>query len=73
MRCAGDGAASTLEKAISMRAERAHPPVAASALLTAAMDRLQVASVAAVAGDLGVSERHLRRVLRAAIGVSPKT
>ena len=27
----------------------------------------------AVASDLGVSERHLRRVFREAVGVSPKT
>ena len=37
-----------------------------------AADRLTRASVNAVADDLGVSERHLRRVFRETVGVSPK-
>jgi transcriptional regulator GlxA family with amidase domain len=37
-----------------------------------AAQRLESASVAAVAADLGVSERHLRRVFRATVGMSPK-
>lgn len=37
-----------------------------------AAERLASATVSAVAADLGVSERHLRRVFREAIGVSPK-
>jgi AraC-like DNA-binding protein len=35
-------------------------------------DRLTSANVSAVAVDLGVSERHLRRVFRETVGVSPK-
>ncbi|MBL9103051.1 MAG: AraC family transcriptional regulator [Myxococcales bacterium] len=38
-----------------------------------AADRLSTASVNAVAVELGVSERHLRRVFREAVGMSPKT
>jgi AraC-like DNA-binding protein len=37
-----------------------------------AADRLASANVKAVAIDLGVSERHLRRLFREGIGVSPK-
>jgi AraC-like DNA-binding protein len=37
-----------------------------------AADRLASASVSAVAVDLGVSERHLRRVFLETVGVSPK-
>jgi AraC-like DNA-binding protein len=37
-----------------------------------AAEKLTSANVNAVAGDLGVSERHLRRVFRQAVGVSPK-
>jgi AraC-like DNA-binding protein len=41
-------------------------------LVLQAADRLTRATVT-VASDLGVSERHLRRVFREAVGVSPKT
>ena len=37
-----------------------------------AAERLATSTVSAVADDLGVSERHLRRVFREAVGVSPK-
>lgn len=42
-------------------------------LALAAADRLARANVNVVASDLGVSERHLRRVFRETVGVSPKT
>ncbi|MBL8740886.1 MAG: AraC family transcriptional regulator [Myxococcales bacterium] len=42
-------------------------------LVLAAADRLERGSVRAVAHDLGVSERHLRRVFRDVVGLSPKT
>lgn len=68
----GPAAAARLADAITIRAGKTRPATAAPALLAAALDRLQAASVAAVAGDLGISERHLRRLLRTAMGVSPK-
>jgi AraC-like DNA-binding protein len=43
-----------------------------SQLVLNAAGRLSGANVNAVAADLGVSERHLRRVFREAVGVSPK-
>ncbi|HKO47726.1 MAG TPA: helix-turn-helix transcriptional regulator [Polyangiaceae bacterium] len=68
-------AASILESAISARSafadgQRARPP-----FVLAAADRLGSgnASVNAIASDLGVSERHLRRVFREIVGLSPKT
>jgi transcriptional regulator GlxA family with amidase domain len=42
-------------------------------LVLDAAGRLASANVNTVASDLGVSERHLRRVFHEAIGVSPKT
>jgi AraC-like DNA-binding protein len=47
---------------------RVHPSLA-----LVAAEKLAGASVRAVALDLGVSERHLRRLFRDAVGVSPKT
>jgi AraC-like DNA-binding protein len=41
-------------------------------LVARAAERLATANVNEVADDLGVSERHLRRVFRDAIGLSPK-
>lgn len=41
-------------------------------LVLEAAERLASAGVNIVATDLGVSERHLRRVFREAVGVSPK-
>jgi AraC-like DNA-binding protein len=63
-------AASIVERALAERlvhARRAH-----SQLAHDAAERLSHANVKAVAVELGVSERHLRRVFRDAIGVSPK-
>jgi AraC-like DNA-binding protein len=66
-------AAAILERAIAERlgaGDGARPP---SALVLGAADRLTSGNVTAVADELGVSERHLRRVFRHAVGVSPKT
>ena len=65
-------AAAILESAIAERlaAEGRH---ARAELALAAADRLLSANVHAVAVDLGVSERHLRRVFRERVGMSPKT
>jgi AraC-like DNA-binding protein len=65
-------AAAILESAIAERLATAdgHHPSAQLAL--AAADRLTSANVNVVADDLGVSERHLRRVFRETVGVSPK-
>ena len=66
-------AAAVLESAIAERLTRAHGRRAGVRLALEAADRLTSASVNVVAVDLGVSERHLRRVFRENIGVSPKT
>ncbi|MDB4930429.1 MAG: transcriptional regulator, Fis family protein, partial [Myxococcaceae bacterium] len=55
------------ERVATMDGRRAHPR-----LVLAAAERLAGASVNAVAADLGVSERHLRRVFREAVGMGPK-
>ncbi len=65
-------AASLLEAAIAERLARATRIGAGAQLALDAAPRLRSASVYAVADDLGVSERHLRRVFRETIGVSPK-
>lgn len=66
-------AAAVLESAIAERLASTHGPRVGSRLALNAADRLASANVSAVAVDLGVSERHLRRVFREAVGVSPKT
>jgi AraC-like DNA-binding protein len=68
-------AAAFLESAI---AERLRSPNKGSdrsrlALDSAALLASASANVTAVASELGVSERHLRRVFRETVGVSPKT
>jgi AraC-like DNA-binding protein len=66
-------AAAVLAHAIAERlaiAGKCHPR---SQLALDAADRLVSANVNAVAVDLGVSERHLRRVFRETVGVNPKT
>jgi AraC-like DNA-binding protein len=66
-------AAAILESAIAERLAAADEGRHAHARLAlAAAERLASANVNAVAADLGVSERHLRRVFRETIGVSPK-
>jgi AraC-like DNA-binding protein len=72
-------AAAVLESAIAERVASGNGngngngrrPARAQLALVAA-DRLTSGSVYAVAGELGVSERHLRRVFRETVGVSPK-
>jgi AraC-like DNA-binding protein len=66
-------AAAILERAIDERLTLAREPRAHAALAVHAASRLASASVSEVATALGVSERHLRRVFRDAVGVGPKT
>lgn len=65
-----EDAASKLERALSHRA-LSRPKTPRSLVLTAAR-RLTHVPVRAVADELGVSERHLRRVFLEALGLSPK-
>jgi AraC-like DNA-binding protein len=66
------GAAIILENAIAERVACAPERPANVRLALAAADKLAGAHVNAVARDLGVSERHLRRVFHEIIGVGPK-
>ena len=66
-------AAAIVERVIAERFALASQRQAYSPLALVAAKRLGDATVSAVAVDLGVSERHLRRVFRDAVGVSPKT
>jgi AraC-like DNA-binding protein len=67
-------AAAVLESAIAERLASANGRRPARAQLAlAAAERLTSGSVYSVAAELGVSERHLRRVFRETVGVSPKT
>jgi AraC-like DNA-binding protein len=66
-------AAAILESAIAERLRIADGRRGRAQLALDAAGRLTTAKVNAVAGDLGVSERHLRRVFRETVGVSPKT
>jgi AraC-like DNA-binding protein len=66
------GAAKILERAIAERVEFAAARGESERLALDAANRLTSANVGAVALDLGVSERHLRRVFRETVGVSPK-
>jgi AraC-like DNA-binding protein len=65
-------AATILESAIGERLASANRPASRAQLASDAADRLTSANVNAVAVDLGMSERHLRRVFRETVGVSPK-
>jgi AraC-like DNA-binding protein len=65
-------AAAILERVIAERPEINHERCESTKLALDAAARLRSASVNAVALDLGVSERHLRRVFREILGVSPK-
>jgi AraC-like DNA-binding protein len=71
--CDTMAAAAVLEDAIAERLARAEGHRAGAQLAVDAADRLTRANVNAVALDLGVSERHLRRVFRETVGVGPKT
>lgn len=65
-------AAAILDHAIASRLALASTPRHAPLALEAAA-RLAHTSVHAVAADLGLSERHLRRIFRDTVGVSPKS
>jgi AraC-like DNA-binding protein len=66
------GAATILETAIAERLAVADGAQRHPHLALAAAARLTSAQVNAVAVELGVSERHLRRVFRETVGMSPK-
>jgi AraC-like DNA-binding protein len=66
-------AAAILEAAIAERLALTNGQATGTRLVLAAAERLTSANVNAVADELGVSERHLRRVFRETTGVSPKT
>jgi AraC-like DNA-binding protein len=66
-------AAAVLERALCQRVTLARKRSAHAHVALQAIDRLGRASVSSVAHDLGMSERHLRRVFREVIGVGPKT
>lgn len=70
-RDSGDAAA-LLESVINERLAIADGRRPGAQLALDAADRLPRAKVHAVAVDLGVSERHLRRVFREYVGISPK-
>lgn len=65
-------AAAILESTIAERVAKAADRPTNVQLALAAAKKLGSAHVNAVAFDLGVSERHLRRVFHETIGVSPK-
>lgn len=65
-------AAATLEQAIARHAQSDARRESPLRLALAAAERLPGAQVGNVAAALGVSERHLRRVFREALGMSPK-
>jgi AraC-like DNA-binding protein len=65
-------AAAILESAIGERLTSADGRASRAQLASDAADRLTSANVNAVAVDLGMSERHLRRVFRETVGMSPK-
>jgi AraC-like DNA-binding protein len=66
------GATAVVERELAERLAATDGRRACPQLALEAAERLASATVSAVAADLGVSERHLRRVFREAIGVSPK-
>ena len=65
-------AAAALQSAIAERLAIGDGRRNGARLAVDAARRLTGANVTAVASDLGVSERHLRRVFRETVGVSPK-
>ncbi|NVB39599.1 helix-turn-helix transcriptional regulator [Pseudenhygromyxa sp. WMMC2535] len=68
-----DSGAGILREAIAERVELGGGPSGHTGLVAAATEMLELASVAMVAEQLGLSERHFRRVFRDTMGVSPKT
>ncbi|HUB07167.1 MAG TPA: helix-turn-helix domain-containing protein [Myxococcales bacterium] len=67
------GAAAALENALAARLAIARGHRACPPLVLEAAGRLAHAPVSRVAAGLRVSERHLRRVFREALGLGPKT
>lgn len=65
-------AVAIMEGAIAERLALAQARDAEVPLALKAAEKLVSANVGSVAVDLGVSERHLRRVFREAVGMSPK-
>jgi AraC-like DNA-binding protein len=65
-------AARVLERAIAQRLATAEVRLPRTELAVHAAARLTRSNVNAVALDLGVSERHLRRIFHETVGVSPK-
>lgn len=68
----GVAAASVLERAIAERLVDARTRSPRARLALRAAEMLGRANVGEVAGELGVSERHLRRAFREVLGMSPK-
>lgn len=67
-----DAAAAILKAAVAERFESAKCFDTHTWLAQSTVQRLETRNVASVAKDLGVSERHLRRVFREVVGLSPK-
>lgn len=65
-------AVSALKASIAERLEPGTCFNTSTRLVQSAARRLESRNVASVAKDLGVSERHLRRVFREVVGLSPK-
>lgn len=65
-------AAAILKAAIAERLEPGKCFDTNLRLTQSALRRLETRNVTSVAGELGVSERHLRRVFREVVGLSPK-
>lgn len=70
---APDDATRIVEEALSQRLRTPPRDLANVRMVQRARARLPHATVSAVASELGVSERHLRRVFRATIGMGPQT
>lgn len=66
-------AASILDLAIAERVAIENERLAESRLALEATERLTTTNVKGVARELGMSERHLRRVFREVVGLGPKT
>jgi AraC-like DNA-binding protein len=67
-----DDAVAILEAAVAARVAAVDSQCGRTRLAVDAAARLIGASVSTVAADLHMSERHLRRIFREAVGVSPK-
>jgi len=65
-------AAELVDAAIASRLSPAHAPASSGRLVLGAAEKLAQAKVSAVAAELGVSERNLRRVFQHQVGMTPK-